>query len=178
MAKRSSVSTFNKVLQSVPSEAEFEIAMNGDSTTEVWTDIDTNITDGQAWVIYGMEYCFENIDPTVPLAPSITTGISRVLQIHRNDDSEILLNSNDDDLLMQHRWAFKVNTTGASEGEVVWRTQKLTITMQPTLRVLFRTAADDTVISLTTVQLAGKLYYDKIAAPNIGISKLGSIADL
>lgn len=176
MAKRS-VSTFNKVLQSIPSEAEFEITMPADTTTEVWADIDTNITDGQAWVIYGMEYYFEETTPTEPIA-SYNGNTVWQIQVHRNDDSELFLNYNDDDVMMIHRWDGALTTSGATFSQSPWRIQKLTVTMQPTLRVIWRTETNNTALANVAFQMAGKIFYDKIAAPNIGISKLGSIADL
>jgi hypothetical protein len=169
--------TWNRIMQSIPSEAHFTITMDGDSTNEVMTDIDTNIGDGEAWLVYGCEYWFETITPTVPLATFIA-NTNWNFQLHRNDDNALLLNFNDDDVLLYHQWMGQITASGGIFHEGVFRVMKRTITMQPTLRALFRTQSDNTTLSATTNQLAGKLYYDKIPAPDIGASKLGRISQL
>jgi len=171
---------FDQVLATIPSEAEFEITMDADSTNEVWDDIDTNLQDGEAWLVYGGLFVFENIDPTTPAILDPTTADNAyTLQVHRNDDSEILLNYNDDDLMFHWNWTV-CDTVNASQ--VVFpmplRFGKRTITFSEKLRVLFRTRADDADLSVASTRIAGCLLYDRIAAPSIGQSKLGQIADL
>lgn len=174
---------FNKILSSIPSRAEFKIPMDANSTTEVWDDIDTNLQDGEAWVVYGGQFVFESVDPTVPLLVKLIGDNNWTLQVQRGDDSELLLNFNDDDLM--YHWNMlaeeQVSTSGGqSEHEVpgVFRFGWRTVTFREKLRVLFRTQTDDSYISLTTVQLAGYLWYDRIKAPSIGQSKLGQLANL
>jgi len=172
--------TWRKIMQSIPSEAKFTIAMAADSSDEVYADIDTNIGDGEAWLIYGMIWVHEAIDPTVPLQMfDGTEDNGLVLQLHRNDDHELLVNSNDDDLLMQDRLEVIV-PTGASIAfnPGVRRVMHRTITMQPTLRAIFRTLADSAAMNGATNQIAGKILYDKVPAPDIGATKLGRIANL
>jgi hypothetical protein len=179
MAK--SMTDFEKVLNAQPRRAEFEITMNADSTVEVWADIDTGISDGQGWVVYGMEYVFENIAPTVPITgiwPIAGSGNQAVLQIHRNDDNELLLNSNDNELLMQDILGYTLSTSGALEYRQPFKVAKTTVTLAPTLRAIFRTAVDDTALSAATIQLAGAILYDVIKAPARISSKLGTLADL
>lgn len=181
MAKKSSggMGTFNKIAATIPREALFEITMNADSTTEVWVDIDTELGEGEAWLVYGMEWCIETIDPTVPLVQVYTAGEDElVLQIHRNDDNEVLLQSNDRELLMQQRIGTEITTSGAIIYQAPWRLAKRTVTMQPTLRAIFRSTGDVAGISAATNQLAGKIFYDVFQVGNIGTSKLGMLANL
>lgn len=185
MAKRArnvggAQATFNKILATIPAKAEFEITMNADSTVEVWSDIDTNLDDGEAWLIYGAEYLFENISPTVPaqIMESGNAHNEMRLQVHRNDDSELLLNHNDDDLMFEHHFEHIYTTSGRQGLQVPFRFGTRTITFSEKLRVLFRTNSDWGTLSAATIQLAGCLYYDRIKAPSIGQSKLGQIADL
>lgn len=179
MAKQSAGTDFEKILNSIPRRAEFEIVMNADSTTEVWADIDTGIDDGQGWVIYGLEYVYESIDPTVPLIPfNAGADNEHVLQVHRNDDSELLLNSNDNRLLLQHRVGYDLFTSGQVAWEQPSKIPARTVTLSPTLRVLFRTSVDNTFISLATVQIAGAILYDVVRAPARISSKIGTLADL
>ena len=147
--------------------------------------IDTNLDDGEAWLIYGGWWCFENIAPTTPINPgwdTVTTGNSWSLQVHRNDDSQLLLNALDDDLMFFDNLTIDctVATQGAKSQQVTFprRFGFRTITFSEKLRVLFRTFVDDAGISGDGVQLAGCLLYDRIKAPSIGQSKLGQIADL
>jgi len=176
---------FDKILATIPARAEFHITMAADSTDEVWDDIDTNLQDGEAWLVYGGYWIVESIDPEIILRinameEDITQGYA--LQVHRNDDSEILLNFNDDDLMFEDRilCAMDLDTNGG-RGVVLNFPRffgERTITFSEKLRVLFRSAADDPSISVATAQIAGCLLYDRITAPSIGQSKLGQIADL
>ncbi|GAG65116.1 unnamed protein product [marine sediment metagenome] len=63
MAKKTTLET---LLERQPRRLEFAEACPADTTTETLIDFDTGIDNGQGWVIYGMEWGFENIDPTVP----------------------------------------------------------------------------------------------------------------
>lgn len=179
MAK--STTDFEKILNAQPRRAEFEITMDADSTVEVWSDIDTGIDDGQGWVVYGLEYVFENIDPTVPLDTiwgSATAQNEMVIQVHRNADNELLLNSNDNELMFQDRLCYDITTSGAVESRQPFKVAFQTVTLAPTLRVLFRTSTDNAAISAATIQLAGVILYDIIKAPARLSSKLGTLADL
>lgn len=176
---------FDKVLATIPARAEFVLPMAADSTDEVYVDLDTNLDDGEAWLVYGGWWCLENVVPAVPLTPgwdTQTTGNVWKLQVHRNDDSELLLAALDDDLMFFDE--INVDATVATQGA---KSQLLsfprpfghrTITFSEKLRVLFRTFVDDTTISATSAHIAGCLLYDRIKAPSIGQSKLGQIADL
>jgi len=180
MVKKGSKTGFEKFLEDTPRRAEFEITMDADSTNEVWADIDTGIDDGQAWLIYGLEYGFENIDPTVPVRPLGGGGVegSAQLQIHRNADSELMLNANNDLVLLHHKLDYYFTTSGLM---VVQEPHKVPInntTLQPTLRVIFRTSVDFSNLSAATTQLAGVLLYDVISAPARLSSKLGTLTDL
>lgn len=189
MAKRprnvgSAQSQFDRVLATIPSRAEFELTMAANSTTEVWTDIDTNLDDGEAWLVYGGEFIFESIATPAVFVPVEWIAQDNVycLQVHRNDDSELPLNFNDDDLMFEWR-AYEHNiatAAGTSDWIMVapFKFGHRTITFSEKLRILFRTYADDVGISDATLQIAGRLYYDRIKAPSIGQSKLGQIADL
>lgn len=178
MAKQS-MNAFNKWVNSIPAKAEFQITMDADSTNEVWVDIDTGIDDNQAWAIYGVEYTFENIDPTVPLLFSGGGDSIHTLQIHRNDDSAILRNFDDRDVLFHDSWS---NITGAAEHTImvegVRRVPIRQVTMQPTLRAIFRTTIDQALLSIATIQLNGRILYDTIPAPSGTASKLGQLTDL
>ena len=183
MAKKQSVSQFDRALGTIPSRAKFEITMAANSEDEVWDDIDTNLLDGQAWLVYGGEFIFEVIDPTLPHSPfDGALNDAYCLQAQRNDDSEILLNFCDDDLMFEWRMSrdYALSTSGAINEWHIWpqRFGHRTLTMAQTIRMLFRTASDDTALSVATIQIAGFILYDVINAPSIGASKLGNIANL
>ena len=170
---------FEKFLKETPRRAEFTIAMVADSTTEVWVDIDTGIDDGQAWLMYGMEYSFENIDPTIPLAwISGANSFKASLQLHRNDESEILLARNDNDVIVDHHLLYTILTSGATIQAEPIKVPINNVTLQPTLRVLFRTSVDVVNLSAATAQLSGVILYDIISAPARLSSNIGTLADL
>jgi len=175
--------TFDRVLASIPARAEFSMTMDADSTVEVWDDIDTNLQDGEAWLVYGGVFTFENIEPTQPAwGPADSSDNCYTLQVHRNDDSELLLNFLDDDVM--YHWGLHrdimLNVQGASMTDMYhpFRFGHRTITFSEKLRVIFRSATNDNDLGLVTKQLVGYLLYDRILAPSIGQSKLGQIADL
>jgi hypothetical protein len=181
----SAMSGFERVMGTIPQEAKFEMVMAADSTTEVWDDIDTNLDDGEAWYVYGGEFCFEMVDPTIPSGdpePFIADNESYELQVQRGVDSEILLGFNDPAVLAQ--WKMCCDTymseSGASGGLFFqpFRFGRPTVTLQEQLRVIFRTLADDAAISDPAFCIRGKLLYDRIKAPSIGQSKLGMLAGL
>jgi len=170
---------FEKFLEQTPRRAEFTITMDADSTTEVWADIDTGIDDGQAWLMYGMEYAFENIDPTIPAAwISGANSFKTTLQLHRNASSELLLNRNNNNVIVDHHLLYTILTSGATIQAEPIKVPINNVTLQPTLRVLFRTAVDVVNLSAATVQLTGVLLYDIISAPPRLSSKIGTLADL
>jgi len=174
MAKKTTV--MEDIINGLPRRAEFQITMVADSSTEVWADIDTGIDDRQAWVIYGMEWMFESIDPTVPLL-DINSPLAYQIQLHRNDDSELMLNYADNDCIHTWKRTLSLATSGANQWEQPFRAAFEAVTVQPTLRVMFRTSADADKISLTTVQLTGAVLYDVIPAP-AHATKLSSMVDL
>lgn len=176
MAKNSGSSAWNQIIGSIPEEIPFEIAMNADSTNEVWTDIDTDIDDGMALLIYGFEWMFENVDPTVPIYTIIANYVRHTLQFHRNDDSEILLANDDNDLLMQDSFTHGYITSGATVFDDIRKVARRTITLSPTIRALFRSNIDNTQISATTVQITGKIFGDYVRAPSNMVTKFGNIA--
>ena len=180
MAKRNASSrTFMKWLNSIPAQAEFEIDMVANSEDEVWVDIDTGIDDKQAWAIYGVVYDFEAVDPTVPL--NIATSIDCVLtlQVHRNAKNEILLKQNDKQVLFHHTIQM-YSETAECTGPVVrpFQVPHRAVTMQETLRVIFRTSADMAEISDPLYHLVGTVLYDVIAAPAGTSTKIGQLTDL
>ena len=175
MAKKTG---FEKFLEDTPRRAEFSIDMVADSQNEVWADIDTGIDDGQAWIIYGMEYGFENVDPTVPLAIVQATSATMQIQVHRNDDSEIMLAMNNDLLMAHHKVSYVIDTEGASTFTEPFKVPINNTTLQPTLRVMFRSAADMVEISAATARLSGVLLYDVMSAPARLSSKIGTLTDL
>lgn len=188
MAKRarnvgSAQASFDRILATIPARAHFEITMDADSSNEIFTDIDTNLDDGEAWLVYGGVYCFERIDPTIPLDiwQVLANHNTWTIQVHRNDDSDILLSHNDDDLMYTHSFGQTYDqTNGAVADHAEWpfRFGHRTITFSEQLRVMFRTFADWASLSDAANQIAGYLLYDRIKAPSIGQSKLGQIADL
>jgi len=175
------VTDFDKVMASIPSPMDFIIPMELDSADEAYVDIDTNLGDGEALLIYGVRYRFENVDPTEPLnwLGAQAADMSWGLQIHRNTDSDILLNANDSDLLIDDaRHMAQATAVGFAFLDSIFKRQERTVTLSPTLRAIFRTDADYANISAATVQLAGRIYYDKVPAPSIGNTKLGQLGSL
>ena len=171
---------FNEIMGSIPAPLQFNITMAADSTNETYADIDTGLDDGQALLIYGMEYVFESIDPTIPLVPLDTQSDTYTLQVHRNDDSLLLLNFTDDDVLLHHQITMTASTQASYQfiGESAFKCAKRTITMSPTLRAIFRTTSDVVALSAATNQISGYIYYDKIPAPSAGVTKIGQLANL
>lgn len=168
---------FDRAMATVPNEHPFEITpLPADTTTETWNDTDTNIGDGEAWLIYGFEYQFEYIDPTVPMVPMLEGG-SWSLQFHRNDDSELLIGGTDDDLLMMDHFQMIYVAESCTSFHMPFVIDKRTITTQPTLREIWRTDADIAVIA-ATMQIAGKIFYDKVGGAPVEISKFGNIAGM
>ena len=178
MAKTPGKTGFDKFLEETPRRAEFAITMGADSTTVVMADIDTGIDDGQAWLIYGLEYGFENIDPAVVLQSVGATEGAFQTQVHRNTDSALMLNANNDLVMSHHKLIYSLQTNGGTVYTEPLKIPINNVTLQPTLRVLFRTATDCPSISAATIQLAGALLYDVISAPARLSSKLGTLTDL
>jgi hypothetical protein len=177
---------FQGILGTIPQEAKFEIAMVPDSADEVWTDIDTNLDDGEAWYVYGGEYSWDltAVSAGQPALPNIGAASQNVhlLQVHRNPSSEIRLEPNDPDLMFESRIGTQWDLTTEGEYGIVLVQPipfgRRTITFQDTLRVLFMTSTDDGAISQATVTLYGRLFYDRVRAPSIGQTKLGMLANL
>jgi len=170
--------TFDEVMASVAAPIDFTLTMDADSTNEVYVDIDTGLDDGEALLIYGMEYGFESIDPTVPLDFLTTADFVSTLQVHRNDDATLLLNMHDSEVLLHDYRLLALNTSGAYQANQPFKCSHRTVTMAETMRVIFRTAADCVQISLTSVQLSGRIFADKFEAPSMGVTKLGHLANL
>lgn len=180
MAKRKSngVSAFNKWVGSIPREENFSIAMVADTTNEVWVDIDTNLLDGYAWALYGIEWFIQNpttFEPITWYGPNAPNSLA--LQIHRNDDHELLIEYGDDDLWLHHHLDIMTLTSGAAIAQGPYRREKPSVTFGPTLRAVFRTDVDATNITAADL-LVGKIYYDIIKAPTAAQTKLGYIAEM
>lgn len=169
---------WNTMLASMPAEAEFEIQMNIDSTTEVWDDIETGINAGEAWEVFGMEWNYENnASPFVPI-PSPTADNAIAIQVHRNVDNETLLRSNDNAILMEQVFRIGLATNGLAYSFAPYRVAKHSVTFSERLRVMFRTATDLTLISATTISVVGKIFYQVVPAPNNETTKLGRLSTL
>lgn len=174
------LSDFDAVMASIAAPLDFTITMSTDSTNETWVDINTGLDDGEALLVYGFEYDFESIDPTTPidLHPNTFAG-SWVCQLQRNDDAELLLNQHDSEVLLHHGFFTDLNTTGGyGATQRPFRRFQRTATISPILRAMFRTSIDNTEISLTSVQLTGRIFCDKFEAPSVGVTKLGHLANL
>lgn len=161
-------------LKELPHEAKFTITMAADSTTEVWTDITTHLDGNDGWFITRLDWAFENIDPTIPFNIYASAPYAHMIQIHRNLDNTTLLSWNDDDVVVNHSLGLtNVNILPVMPFSI----QVDQVTTQKKLRVMFRTTTDNTVLSATTVQLAGRLYYHVLKGPNVGHTKLGKIKE-
>lgn len=158
----------------------FRIVMPVNSTTEVWTDIKTGLEAGRAWEIVDLHWWFQSIDPTVPLANIITLSASNnyVLQLHRNLDNEVLLRANDQEVLLDTRFSFSLNASGALKTTQPWSYGREPVyTTQRRIRAIFRTAIDDTGLSVATIELAGRILYNEVSTPDVGHTKLGRISE-
>lgn len=182
MAKRNvgkAQGQFNQLVASIPSKAWFELTMPADTTDEIWDDIDTNLDDGEAWVIYGGSYSFQGSAATSPIKTmEATVANAWELQVHRNVRNELLLDWDNDDVMFHHHYenAF----AGAAFYDHVIQPfffGEKTVTFSEQLRVIWRTYADCAVLAAGSI-LRGCLYYDRISAPSIGQSKLGQLANL
>lgn len=181
-ATRPRKSTFDSVIASIPQVAEFQIEMAADSTDEVWDDIDTDIGEGQAWIIYGGEYWFEGDDPSTPMLVGVVANSSWTLQIHRDTESELLLAGQNNHVMYHDIVNIHYSAAAAGTIEVPYafprKFGRPTVTFQENLRAIFRTTVDMSTISDADKQLCVNLYYDVITAPNVGQSKLGQLANL
>jgi hypothetical protein len=145
------------------------------TTTAVYVDIDTNLLDGYAWALYGIDY---TITDSSHIEVQIATALwAWTLQVHRNDDHVAMISRDDDDLWIHHGVHIEAVTTGGHVYETPFSVQKPSITFSPTLRVIFDCVADITTIDDTDL-LQGKLYYDIIKAPTAAQTKLGYIAEM
>lgn len=166
-----------RILKSLPSEYPFEFLMNADSTVEVWTDIPTKLGSFEAWHVVGARYTFQNVNPTVPfLLDDQSAPFAAELQIHRNDDSELLLPANDPVVIGRDAFDF---TWATSVGYQFKRAfdqivNMNTIVCGQMLRVLFRTSVDVPIgLSAATVCVRGTLFYHLVGAPDNGRTKIG-----
>lgn len=164
-----------KVLADLPHEAKFTIPMVADSTNEVWVDINTHLRNGDGWRMQSLKYGWEFITPTLPLFLAPAADLATALQIQRNTDNELLLNQNDDDVIVHHTIIWHSDVYNA---ELPYKVPIDTVTTQPKLRVLFRTSGDFAGMSLATVQLVGRIMYQKLDGPNVGHSKHGLLKEL
>jgi len=166
-----------RIFKTIPSVAPFEIEMADNSINEVWTDIPTKMKGNQAWHIVGVEYAIEPLDPaTTGPGNSLPSGSSaRLLQIHRNDNNELLLRMTDMELMYMDRREFRfVTAAGISAAmESIERHMFQTITTADKIRALFRTDVDDTAISSSAWVLRGLIHYHIISAPSDGRTKHG-----
>jgi len=171
---------FDDVMATIAAPIDYTITMDANSTNEVYSDISTGLDDEEALLIYGMEYDFENIDPTTPLdVHQNAFAGSFVHQIHRNDDATLLLNQHDSEVLLHHGYFADINTQGGYSGvERPFRRFQRNVTIQQTLRGIFVSSTDITDISQATSQLTGRIFCDSFDAPSIGVTKLGHLASL
>lgn len=174
----SGVAAFNNWVGSIPREENFEIAMQVDTTTETWVDIDTNLLDGYAWALYGISWFIQDEATFETIAHGGAAASDTMnLQIHRNDDHENLIAYDDDDLWIHHSIHVSVSTEGGYTDQQPYQVQKPSITFSPTLRAIFYT--DTNMVNIDAAHLLkGKIFYDIIKAPTAAQTKLGYIAEM
>lgn len=179
MAKRraSGTSAFNSWVGGIPREEHFSVAFPADTTTETWVDVDTNLLDGYAWALYGIEYIFQDASTFQAPIVAAATFFQFTLQVHRNDDHELLIAHDDDDLWIHDAREFATSTQGAYYAAQPFERAKPSITFASTLRVIFRSDTDITTLAATD-NLAGIIYYDIVKAPTAAQTKLGYIAEM
>jgi hypothetical protein len=168
-------------MKDLPNEHLIELGMAADTTTEVWKDIDTRLTDGEAWWLVDWEWLIEARTPTVPIASGIVAGTNACyLQLVRNTDNELLIPFTDDDLICEHFVGSYRVTAGAPNVEGPYRRDIKRFTTQRQLRLLFRTETNNGTFAGVTNVLRMKLRYFKTTAPKSGkhVTKLGSLEDL
>jgi hypothetical protein len=176
------MTNYKRVMASLPAEKDFTLAMVTDSSVATNVDIDTDIQVGEAWLIYGAEFVFELVARTLPKGQDIDLSYAMALQIQRNDDNTALLNHNDEELMfevnLEHMYYFSTNGAASLLFRMPIRFGKRTITFSPKLRAVFQTSVDVPVLSDSGTQIAGKIFYDRIRAPDIGASKIGHLSRL
>jgi hypothetical protein len=178
---------WDDLLATFPRHRDITIAMVANSTnTGQYTDVDTDIASGQAWMIYGFSYLFEYIDQegtAAPLAGIDQAEYTWALQLHRGDDHTELIGAFDEDTLI-HDGVSRNEASGAAAESVsdvlTWprRVRERNITMRQKIRLIFDTATDITKISDPTIHLSCRLFYDVVMAPTAGQTKLGHIAKI
>ncbi|GAG65112.1 unnamed protein product [marine sediment metagenome] len=155
-----------KIMARRPSEQDFTIEMNANSSVEIWKDIPTKLREKEAWHIVAFAFWIEERDPTLPIGiPDVET--SHGLQLHDNSDSELLKNFNDDDVIV----AYQEHNEEIFKHPIRFELDRITLSNM--LRVIFRTRQDETVWSAPSIQVAGKVYYHVVSAPPSGRTKLG-----
>jgi len=179
MAKRKSsgMSAFNKWVGSIPREEHFQLTAPAATTTLQYVDIDTNLLDGYAWALYGVDWTIQDHSTYVSTILATTTFQSMTLQVHRNDDHTDLIDYTDDDLWIHQSIEFSTSTQGGNRIDQPFSISKPSVTFGGTLRVLFDTDTDVTNIADGNL-INGTIYYDIIKAPSAAQTKLGYLGEL
>lgn len=172
---------WQEILDSIPAELEFHLPMVADSSVWTYVDVDTNLGDGEAMVIYGMEWLYESTTAATMLVGAVIGAADDdlfCLQVQRGDSYTEKAFSNDSKVLIQHVLGSDIVTSGVVPFEMPFRIMKRCITYQTKLRIGFKTTTDSASISDPAVRIAGKILHDVIDAPDVGSTKLGRLSDL
>lgn len=175
--------TLKQVLPEVFNEKCFEIPMPDNSTTEVWADLTTGLMPDMAWLIWGWEWLIEGTDPTQPTAvwPNTDAVNSYQIQLQRNIDSEIMLKFTDSDVIFTDKFVVDVLGAAASlnfDTPMTHEKNHPTPTTSRKMRMMFRSATDDTAISSPAATLRGKIFYEVISLNEQDYVKHGNILRL
>jgi hypothetical protein len=173
--------TLKQVLPEIPNRKHFQIPMVADSSNEVWVDLTTGLMPGQAWFITGGWWTIEPLNGEASSAfpsPPGTNGYH--LQLHRNTDSELLLPSNDDDVIASNKRIAYVAAAGTlfNKLPLPLEVNGRPITCSRLLRMLFRTTADETNVSNPANVLRGVLNYEVIEVAEQDYVRHGNILKL
>ena len=172
---------WQEIIDSIPGELEFQLPMVADSSAWTYVDVDTGLGDGEAMVIYGMEWVFESTTAATMLAGSIIGAAGddiMCLQVQRGTDLTDKAHTNNNKVALQHLIGSDIVTSGIVPYEMPFRMQKRTISYQSKFRIGFKTTTDIGDISETTIRIAGKILHDVVDAPDVGATKLGRLSDL
>jgi hypothetical protein len=166
---------FETFSDELPMEREFHLPMIADATGEVGVEIDTDIPAGAAigWQIYGVRYHFQNIaSPFARINPhaGFVVGHIAVFQLCRGElpATPVLLSGGDDGLILEDIMTGEKAT--AVGGQMTFMYPRMVmhpaVTQMAKLYAMYQTVPDNTVISLTTIELFGAILYHLVKAPN------------
>jgi hypothetical protein len=169
MAKKTGMETFQDAR---PMEREFKITLPADITTEVGTEIDTDIAAGSqfAWAIVGLRWAFELVAaPNTPFPMGNPAAhCAMFLQLVRGElpTTPVCVSRHDHDLIGEDILdVVYITGTGAFIHTFPREVPFAGVTQLPTLHLTFGANVDVTPLSAATNRIVGSVLYHLVSAP-------------